>query len=218
MFFLLSLIAATWFDNIIWEATFYGYHTKKVQKGIKFGMILFITSEIMLFFSFFWAFFHSSIAPAMEIGCVWPPKGIDALSPWAIPLLNTMILLTSGASLTWAHAALVGGYRLETITGLLFTIVLAVFFTACQGYEYLNAPFSISDSVYGTTFYMLTGLHGFHVIIGTLFIIVALYRFVVHHYTTERHIGFECAAWYWHFVDVVWIFLFLVVYSWGDSV
>jgi len=127
-----------------------------------------------------------------------------------------MLLLTSGAALTWSHAALIGGYRLETISGLLITILLATIFTLCQVYEYINAPFDISDSVYGSTFYMLTGLHGGHVIIGTIFLSVALYRAVLHHYTVNRHVGYESAAWYWHFVDVVWILLFLVVYVWSN--
>ena len=138
------------------------------------------------------------------------------MNPWLIPLFNTILLLTSGAALTWSHAALVGGYRLETITGLLITIILAIVFTSCQVYEYINAPFDISDGIYGSTFYMLTGLHGMHVIVGTIFLIVAVYRAIGHHYTTNRHIGYETAAWYWHFVDVVWIFLFLVVYFWGN--
>jgi cytochrome c oxidase subunit 3 len=210
------LNASLWWRDIVREGTFEGAHTILVQHGLRFGMLLFIVSEIMLFFAFFWAFFHSSLNPSAEIGSVWPPKGIITISPWLIPLLNTILLLTSGAALTWSHAALLGGHRLETITGLLVTIVLATIFTLCQVYEYINAPFDISDSVYGSTFYMLTGLHGGHVIIGTLFLIVALYRAIKHHYTVNRHVGYEAAAWYWHFVDVVWIFLFLVVYVWSN--
>lgn len=210
--------AGFWWRDIVREGTYEGAHTLAVQHGLRFGMVLFIVSEIMLFFAFFWAYFHSSLNPVPEIGCVWPPKGIEVISPWLIPLLNTTLLLTSGASLTWSHAALIGGYRLEAITGLLLTISLAVLFTSFQVYEYLNAPFNISDGIYGTTFYSLTGLHGFHVIVGTIFLIVALYRAVVHHYTRNNHIGFECAAWYWHFVDVVWIFLFLAVYTWGEGI
>ncbi len=139
--------------------------------------------------------------------------GIEVISPWLIPLLNTGLLLTSGASLTWSHAALIGGYRLEARTGLLRTLVLAAFFTAFQAFEYVNAPFTIADGVYGSTFYLLTGLHGRHVLVGTFFLSVALYRRRRHHYTTSTHLGFEAAAWYWHFVDVVWIFLFLAVYT-----
>jgi heme/copper-type cytochrome/quinol oxidase subunit 3 len=211
------VVTALWWRDIVREGTYEGAHTTQVQYGLRFGMILFIVSEIMLFFAFFWAYFHSSLNPVAEIGGVWPPKGIEVINPWLIPLLNTAILLTSGASLTWSHAALLGGFRLEAITGLLCTLVLATLFTAFQAYEYLNAPFTISDGIYGTTFYMLTGLHGFHVIVGTLFLAVALYRQVIHHYTNENHIGYESAAWYWHFVDVVWIFLFLAVYSWGGQ-
>jgi len=220
--FIGSLIATTigatlWWRDIVREATFEGQHTLAVQSGLRFGMLLFIVSEIMLFFAFFWAYFHSSLNPVPQIGSVWPPIGIEVINPWLIPLLNTALLLTSGASLTWAHAALVGGYRLEAITGLLITIVFATIFTLFQVYEYLNAPFNISDGIYGTTFYTLTGLHGFHVIVGTIFLTVALFRLVQHHFTVTNHIGFECAAWYWHFVDVVWIFLFLAVYTWGEG-
>lgn len=221
--FILGLLITTvnatlWWRDIVREGTFEGVHTFSVQHGLRFGMVLFIVSEVMLFFAFFWAYFHSSLNPVPEIGCVWPPKGIEVISPWLIPLLNTTLLLTSGASLTWSHSALLGGYRLEAITGLLLTLVLAILFTGFQAYEYLNAPFNLSDGIYGSTFYMLTGLHGFHVIVGTIFLSVALYRLVVHHYTTHNHIGYECAAWYWHFVDVVWIFLFLAVYTWGEGI
>jgi len=167
---------------------------------------------------FFELFFHFSLNPVPEIVCVWPPKGIHVISPWEIPLLNTTLLLTSGASLTWAHAALFGGYGKEVIAGLILTILLAALFTGFQVYEYRNAGFNINDGIYGSTFYMLTGLHGAHVIIGTLFLTVALVRVIKHHFTTQTHIGFEAAAWYWHFVDVVWIFLFLAVYAWGEGV
>ena len=210
--------AAFWWRDIVREGTYEGAHTGAVQHGLRFGMVLFIVSEVMLFFAFFWAYFHSSLSPVAEIGCVWPPKGIEVISPWLIPLLNTILLLTSGAALTWSHAALIGGFRLEAITGLLLTLVFATTFTLFQAYEYLNAPFNISDGIYGATFYSLTGLHGFHVIVGTIFLAVALYRIVAHHYTTSTHIGYESAAWYWHFVDVVWIFLFLAVYTWGEGI
>ena len=172
----------------------------------------------MLFLAFFWAYFYVSLNPSPSIGAVWPAKGIETRNPWLIPLLNTALLLTSGASLTWSHSALLGGYRIEVITSLVFTLIFATFFTLFQVYEYLNAPFSLTDGVYGSTFYMLTGLHGFHVLVGTFFLIVSLYRIRRHHYTTSSHVGFECAAWYWHFVDVVWIFLFIAVYVWGDAV
>lgn len=214
---ILVLNMCLWFRDIVREGTFEGAHTLPVQTGLRFGMVLFIVSEIMLFFAFFWAFFHSSLSPAPEIGAIWPPKGITVMNPWGIPLLNTGLLLTSGAALTWSHSALLGSYKLETIVGLLYTIVLAIIFTVFQGYEYVHAPFDISDGIYGSTFYMLTGLHGFHVIVGTILLLVSLYRTVVNHFTTQIHIGYESAAWYWHFVDVVWIFLFIAVYIWGTS-
>lgn len=207
-----------WWRDVIREGTFEGQHTTSVQNGLRFGRILFIVSEIRLFFAFFWAFFHASLNPTPSIGAVWPPKGIEARNPWLIPLLNTTLLLTSGASLTWSHSALLGGYRLEARTSLVLTLVFATFFTLFQAYEYVNAPFTIADGVYGSTFYRLTGLHGRHVLVGTFFLLVSLYRRIRHHYTTSTHVGFECAAWYWHFVDVVWIFLFLAVYTWGDQV
>lgn len=212
------IIASLWWRDVVREATFEGAHTDAVQYGLRFGRVLFIVSEVRLFFAFFWAFFHSSLNPVPAIGCVWPPKGIEVISPWLIPLLNTRLLLTSGASLTWSHAALVGGYRDEALNGLVVTIALATFFTLFQVYEYLNAPFNISDGIYGSTFYRLTGLHGFHVIVGTIRLSVALWRRLQHHYTRGVHVGYESAAWYWHFVDVVWIFLFLALYTWGEGV
>ena len=214
----LILNVTFWWRDVVREGTFEGHHTEAVQHGLRFGIILFIVSEIRLFLAFFWAYFYVSLNPAPSIGAVWPAKGVETMNPWLIPLLNTALLLTSGASLTWSHSALIGGYRIEVITGLVFTLVFATIFTLFQVYEYLNAPFSLTDGVYGSTFYMLTGLHGFHVIVGTAFLTVCLYRMRRHHFTTTSHVGYECAAWYWHFVDVVWIFLFLVVYIWGDKV
>ena len=204
-----------WWRDVIREGTFQGKHTARVRTGLRLGVILFIVSEVMLFFGFFWAFFHSALNPVFNIGGVWPPKGIETLSPWGIPLLNTAILLTSGAALTWSHAALIAKNRLEAIAGLIWTIILAAIFTLWQGFEYTHAPFNISDGIYGSCFYMLTGLHGFHVIVGTCFLTVALVRLVLHHFTNTVHIGYESAAWYWHFVDVVWIFLYVTVYVWG---
>jgi len=168
----------------------------------------------MFFFAFFWAFFHSSLAPSVEIGSIWPPLGIEPFNPWGIPLLNTCILLLSGVTITYTHHALCLGNARYLIDGFLFTILLAICFTFFQAYEYLNAPFNISDSVYGSTFYMATGFHGLHVIIGTLFICVCFARYT--HFTREHHVGFEAAAWYWHFVDVVWLFLFISIYWWGS--
>lgn len=215
---LVLIVAGLWWRDVIREATFEGNHTSYVRKGLKMGMVLFIASEAMLFFAFFWAFFHSSLNPTLEIGCVWPPKGIEAINPWHVPLLNTFVLVTSGAYITWAHYSLLAGHRRQTIHALLFTIAFAIWFTGLQYWEYNKAAFNISDSVYGSVFYMTTGLHGFHVIIGSLFLIVCLFRQIAYHFTIGQHIGFECAAWYWHFVDVVWIFVYFFVYWWGYPV
>jgi cytochrome c oxidase subunit 3 len=206
-----------WWRDVIREGTFSGHHTLAVQTGLRYGMILFIVSEVMFFFAFFWAFFHSSLAPTVEIGAVWPPKGIDVINPWEIPFLNTIILLSSGASVTWAHHAILAGYRQQALYALAVTIVLAFIFTAFQGYEYTEAPFTISDGVYGSTFYMATGFHGLHVLIGTIFLAVCWARLFNYHFTKTHHLGFEAAALYWHFVDVVWLFLFVAVYYWGGA-
>lgn len=205
-----------WWRDIIREGTYEGQHTRSVQTGLKMGVILFIVSEVMFFFAFFWAFFHSSFNPSPAIGGVWPPAFIVTLDPWKIPLLNTFILLSSGASVTWAHHSIVMGSKSQASIALIVTVSLAAVFTLLQAYEYVSAPFTISDSVYGSTFYMATGFHGFHVIIGTIFLTVCLFRLYFNHFTREHHFGFEAAAWYWHFVDVVWLFLFITVYVWGS--
>ncbi len=205
-----------WWRDIIREGTFEGQHTKSVQEGLRMGVLLFIVSEVMFFFAFFWAFFHSSFNPSLALGGVWPPVFITTLDPWQVPLLNTCLLLSSGASVTWAHHAIVGGSKFQASIALIITVTLAVIFTALQGFEYVTAPFTISDSVYGSCFYMATGFHGFHVIIGTLFLTVCGFRLFLNHFTREHHFGFEAAAWYWHFVDVVWLFLFITVYWWGS--
>lgn len=206
-----------WWRDVIREATFEGHHTTPVQLGLRYGVLLFIITEIMFFLAFFWAFFHSSLAPTVEIGAVWPPKGIEVLNPWEIPFLNTIILLSSGASVTWAHHAILAGNRQQAITGLTLTLILAIIFTAFQAYEYREAPFTISDGIYGSTFFMSTGFHGFHVIIGTLFLSVCLFRLIKYHFTKQHHFGFEAAAWYWHMVDVIWLFLFASIYYWGGA-
>ena len=176
--FLLVLFSVTcWWRDVIREATYEGHHTKLVQLGLRYGMVLFIVSEILFFVAFFWAFFHSSLSPTVEIGTVWPPHGIEVLNPWHIPLLNTLILLLSGCSVTWSHHALLHGYRKESIIGLLITVILATIFTSLQGLEYITANFTISDGVYGSTFYMATGFHGSHVILGTLFLFICMQRY-----------------------------------------
>jgi len=215
-FILLLIVSFFWWRDIVRESTFEGQHTSAVQKGLKIGVILFIVSEIMFFFSFFWAFFHFSLNPSIFIGGVWPPAFLTTLSPWKIPLANTLLLVSSGATLNLAHYSIILGSKDLASRSLIATIFLAFIFTCLQVYEYYNAPFSISTSVYGSCFFMLTGFHGFHVIIGTTFLVVCLVRLLYNHFTRERHVGFEAAAWYWHFVDVVWIFLYLVVYIWGS--
>jgi cytochrome c oxidase subunit 3 len=218
-FFLLINVASFWWRDVIREGTFEGKHTKPVEKGLAIGVALFIVSEIMFFFAFFWAFFHVSLSPGVEIGCTWPPHGITPLNPWKIPLLNTAILLLSGVTLTTSHYFLVlGESRLNVFLYQAFTIFLGLIFTGFQVLEYLEAPFSIQDGIYGTVFFMLTGFHGTHVIIGTIFIIVGTVRFIKHHFTREHHLGFEAAAWYWHFVDVVWLFLYIFLYCWGSGI
>jgi|JI102314DRNA_FD_contig_91_756302_length_2784_multi_14_in_0_out_0_3 cytochrome c oxidase subunit 3 len=207
----------TWWRDVIREATFEDKHTIAVQKGLRLGMVLFIVSEIMFFFGFFWAFFHSSIAPVYNIGGVWPPKAITTINTFTIPLTNTFILLTSGATVTWSHHALLARAKKHSIVGLLFTIGLATLFTIFQLIEYITAPFNISDGIYGSCFYLTTGFHGFHVFIGTVALIVSLIRVVLNHFTNTRHFGFEAAIWYWHFVDVVWLFLFINVYWWSNK-
>jgi len=204
-----------WWRDIVREATFEGHHTLRVQLGIRYGIILFIVSEVIFFLAFFWAFFHASLAPSPEIGGIWPPKGIDVFNPYDVPLLNTVILLSSGATVTWAHHAILAGRYSSARIGLTITIALGAFFTACQALEYGEATFRISDSVYGSSFFVATGFHGLHVLIGTTFLYVCLLRLQRGHFTIEHHFGFEAAAWYWHFVDVVWLFLYCFIYIWS---
>jgi len=216
-FILVILGAAFWWRDVIRESTAEGSHTDQVQEGLKEGMLLFIVSEIMFFFGFFWAFFNTLINPGLTSTFgTWPPIGIKALNPWDVPLLNTLILLTSGATVTWCHHALLRKSAGPALTSLLYTIILAIIFTGFQVFEYLNAPFTISDTVFGSTFFMATGFHGFHVFIGTLFLFVCFIRIILSHFTKTHHFGFEAAAWYWHFVDVVWLFLFVTVYWMGS--
>ena len=203
----------TWWRDVIREATFEDTHTPTVQKGLKLGMILFIASEVMFFFAFFWAFFHSSIAPVYNVGGVWPPKAITSINTYTIPLTNTFFLLTSGATVTWAHHALLARAKKHTLVALIFTLILAVLFTAFQGFEYVNAPFNISDGVYGSCFYMATGFHGFHVFVGTIALFVSFVRIILNHFTNKHHFGFESAIWYWHFVGATARLLFLITFT-----
>jgi cytochrome c oxidase subunit 3 len=212
-----ALMMGLWWRDVVREATYEGRHTEAVQRGLRIGVVLFIVSEVMFFVSFFWAFFHSSLAPAIEIGSIWPPNGIETLNPWGVPLLNTYILLYSGVTITAAHHFILGGQWTNALNSLFQTVVLAVLFTSLQFFEYLEAPFDISDGIYGSTFFMATGFHGFHVIVGTIFIAICLFRTAHGHFTRTHHLGFEAAAWYWHFVDVVWLFLFVSIYYWGSN-
>jgi len=205
-----------WWRDIVREATYRGDHTIIVQRGLKIGFILFTGSEVMFFLGFFWAYFASSLSPSIFLGAVWPPINIHPLNPWGVPVLNTVILLLSGISITWAHFSILSNKYDEGVMAFCITIFLAIVFTGLQVGEYFMAPFNISDSVYGSAFYSLTGLHGLHVIIGTIFISVSFARFLLGHFTSSHHIGFELASWYWHFVDVVWLFLFVFIYIWGS--
>ena len=211
-----------WWRDVIKESN-EGFHTPVVQLGLRYGMILFIASEVMFFVAWFWAFFDASLMPGDAIeparaaftGGHWPPTGIEVFDPWHLPLLNTLILLTSGTTVTWAHHSLIHGDRSGLIWGLTVTVILGLIFTSVQAYEYANAPFSFAGNIYGATFFMATGFHGFHVIVGTIFLFVCLVRAYRNDFTPKEHFGFEAAAWYWHFVDVVWLFLFFCIYVWG---
>jgi cytochrome c oxidase subunit 3 len=211
------ILASFWWRDIIREGTYLINHTTEVLAGLRLGFILFIVSEIMFFFSFFWAYFHSALSPNIEIGSQWPPYGLEIIG-LKLPIVNTLILLTSGATITVAHLTLLQGFKQETIEALLVTIVLALVFTGIQIFEYSHAPFSFSDGVYGSVFYILTGFHGLHVLIGTIFILVQLVRVIREQITPASHLGFEASAWYWHFVDVVWLLLFVIVYVFSSSI
>lgn len=214
-FIIILTIMICWWGDIIREGMYEGQHTDAVKVGLRFGVIFFIVSEIMFFFGFFWAFFHSSFNPTCFIGGTWVPYSISALNPWGVPLLNTILLVSSGFSITWSHSGIVLGSKEEAFISLGITIFLAIIFTLVQAFEYFTCPFNISDSVYGSTFFLATGFHGFHVLIGSIFLIVCLIRLYLNHFFVGQHFGFEAAAWYWHFVDVVWLFLFLTIYWWG---
>nr|YP_010846134.1 cytochrome c oxidase subunit 3 [Cyathus pallidus]WEV87321.1 cytochrome c oxidase subunit 3 [Cyathus pallidus] len=206
-----------WFKDVVVEAAYLGHHTKQVQNGIMLGFILFVISEVFAFFSVFWAYFHSSLSPTIELGGIWPPIGILPLDPLAIPLLNTFLLLSSGAFVTYAHHSLIGGKRKLAIEGLIFTVILAIIFTALQYFEYSEASFTFADGVFGSTFYASTGLHGLHVMIGTIFLLVALIRIINYQFSRKHAMGLETSILYWHFVDVVWLFLFISVYFWSAT-
>jgi cytochrome c oxidase subunit 3 len=210
-----------WWSDVITEGET-GDHTPVVQIGLRYGVILFIVSEVMFFAAWFWSFFKHAIYPMDPSGLspavdgIWPPAGIETFDPWHLPLINTLILLCSGCAATWAHHALVhDNNRQHMKWGLWLAIILGVLFTIMQAYEYSHAHFGFAGNIYGANFFMATGFHGFHVIIGTIFLAVCLFRVYQGHFTSEQHVGFEAAIWYWHFVDVVWLFLFFAVYIWG---
>ena len=219
-FVLLLYTMFVWWRDVVKEARVDHAHTSAVSRGLRAGMALFIVSEVLFFAAFFWAFFNASTLPKLPLEDtwaiapgVWPPKGIHPFDPWHLPFLNTLILLLSGTTVTWAHYAILKGDRANTIKALWFTVGLGVTFTCCQAYEYAHAAFGFKDGVYASTFFMATGFHGFHVIVGTLFLSVCLGRAYKGHFEPKQHLGFECAAWYWHFVDVVWLFLYVFVYG-----
>jgi cytochrome c oxidase subunit 3 len=212
-----------WWSDVVLESQ-EGHHTPVVQLHLRYGMILFIASEVMFFVAWFWAFFDASlmagaveqVARAEFTGGHWPPTGVEVFDPWHLPLLNTLLLLTSGTTVTWAHHALIHDDKEGLKWGLIATVVLGAIFTCVQAYEYAHATFSFGGSIYGATFFMATGFHGFHVIVGTIFLTICLARAVKGQFTSQQHFGFEAAAWYWHFVDVVWLFLFASIYIWGS--
>jgi cytochrome c oxidase subunit 3 len=208
-----------WWRDVIRESGTPGLHSAITRLGLRYGMTLFISSEVMFFVGFFWAFFHFAIFPEHMGGLAatsWPPPGIHTFDPFKIPFLNTMILLLSGVTVTWAHHALLENDRKTLVKALAITVALGISFTSFQAYEYSEAPFHFyGGGVYPSVFFLATGFHGFHVIVGTTFLIVCLLRARAGGFTPERHFGFEAAAWYWHFVDVVWLFLFCFIYVWG---
>ncbi len=203
-----------WWKTVIREATVEKAHTPIVGLGLRYGMALFICSEVMFFSAFFWAYYSAALYPATG---VWPPANIHTFNPLDMPFIMTLILLLSGTTVTWAHHAILENNRRDLIRGLAWTVGLGFSFSLCQAYEYSEAMFSMKSGIFGSTFYMATGFHGLHVIIGTIFLAVCLYRAIKGDFTPENHFGLEAAAWYWHFVDVVWLFLFISVYMYGSS-
>ncbi|HEV7264914.1 MAG TPA: cytochrome c oxidase subunit 3 [Falsiroseomonas sp.] len=210
-----------WWRDVLKESRNAGMHTPVVRLGLRYGMVLFIASEVMFFVAFFWAYFHFALFPDHVSGAetaIWPPAGVYTFDPFGLPFLNTMILLLSGCTVTWAHHALLQNDRKSLITGLALTVLLGISFTGFQLFEYYEAPFEFTGGIYPSTFFLATGFHGFHVFVGTCFLAVCLFRAIRGHFSPERHFGFEAAAWYWHFVDVVWLFLFIFIYWWGAGV
>jgi cytochrome c oxidase subunit 3 len=217
---LLAVLAVMffWWKDVIFEAVTEKAHTPVAKIGMRYGMALFISSEVMFFVAFFWAFFNASLFPVEAIGNTWPPVGMEVIPPFELPLLMTLILLLSGCTTTWAHHAIMEGHQKEFIKALGITVALGFIFLCFQVFEYVHAHFGFGDNVYTSAFFMATGFHGFHVFVGTIFLFVCWKRAKKGHFTKESHFGFEAAAWYWHFVDVVWLFLFVSIYWWGNTI
>lgn len=213
--FFVVLISFMWWRDLNRERML-GYHTHKLEVSLRVAMLLFILSEVFFFVSFFWAFYDASLSPTVELGIVWPPKGIAPLSVYSVPLLNTIILLSRGITVTWAHHSIINNYFNKSFVSLFFTVLLGVYFLIMQWAEYNEAQFSIADGVYGRTFFMATGFHGMHVTVGTIFLFYVLLNLLSGKLLYNHHFSFEAAAWYWHFVDVVWLILFISIYWWGS--
>jgi cytochrome c oxidase subunit 3 len=205
-----------WMKDIIHESK--TEHTSEVHNGFRYGMGLFILSELMFFVAFFWAYFNGALVQMGDVAHVWPPKNIQTIDPFHLPYLNTLLLLLSGTTITWAHYSLIEGNLKDMIQKTGLTVLIGVTFLWVQIIEYIHAPFAFKGGMYPSTFYMATGFHGFHVLVGTIFLLVCWLRAKKGHFTAEDHFGFEAAAWYWHFVDVVWLFLFGSIYWWGSNV
>nr|QYC94852.1 cytochrome c oxidase subunit 3 [Amblyseius swirskii] len=203
-----------WWRDIIRESSYQGHHTFNVYQSMKISMILFISSEIMFFLSFFWCYFYISLAPELEMGNTWPPTGISPMNPYQTPLLNTLILLTSGATISWTHYSILCKKHNKSIKKLSMTILLGVIFSLLQLMEYSLAEFCMNDSIFGSIFFMATGFHGIHVLIGTSFLTYNLHQLYTSQFSNTHHFSFEASAWYWHFVDVVWIYLYTFMYWW----
>jgi len=213
----IMLLVSQWWRDVRREATILGLHSRVVELGIRWGIVLFICSEIFFFVSFFWSFFYARLSPNVEVGRSWPPLGIQAFNPLGVPLLNRIVLLVSGVRVTWSHHSVLAIQHQEAKLSLMLTVVLGYYFTFLQGLEYWEAPFSFRDGSYGRLFFIATGFHGLHVIVGSKFLLVRLMRITKGAFRHGHHTGFEVAAWYWHFVDVVWLFLYLWIYIWGAN-
>lgn len=214
-FLSLCLTVFLWWKDFLRESLI-GYHTHKLELRLRVSMLLFILSEVFFFLSFFWAFFDASLSPTIELGMVWPPKGLVPLSFYSVPLLNTVILLTSGVTVTWAHHSIINNFYSKSLYRLGFTVLLGVYFLIIQYLEYEEAQFSLADGIFGSTFFMATGFHGMHVLVGTTFLFYVFLNLINSKLFFNHHFSFEAAAWYWHFVDVVWLFLFITIYWWGS--